>query len=159
MAGMTGCKSVPSIRVPEPAKPSPSPAAVVAAPIDPGFAPEVLPKSTPTTTPAPTPTPSPALAAVQVTPPLPEGEFAILVESVPTGAMIVVNGIPVGRAPRRVVLPGTAQGFSRGTVSIKARFVAANSTQQSSTTEEEFTPLDRLPPGLVFTPDRVQRKR
>lgn len=52
----------------------------------------------------------------------------------------------------------TAQGFSRGTVSIKARFVAEDSSQTSTTIEEELTPLDKLPTALIFTPDRVQRK-
>lgn len=86
------------------------------------------------------------------------GEFAILVESQPSGAMIVVNGIPVGRTPRKIILPGTSQGFSRGTVSIKARFVASSSTEQSATIEEEFTPLDRLPVSLLFTPEKAQRR-
>lgn len=86
------------------------------------------------------------------------GEFVILVESQPSGAMIVVNGIPVGRTPRKIILPGTSQGFSRGTVSIKARFVASSSAEQSATIEEEFTPLDRLPVSLLFTPEKAQRR-
>ncbi len=90
--------------------------------------------------------------------PLVTGDYAILVESQPSGAMIVVNGIPVGRTPRKITLPGTPQGFSRGTVSIKARFVASSSAEQSATIEEEFTPLDRLPVGLLFTPEKAQRR-
>lgn len=86
------------------------------------------------------------------------GEFTILVESQPTGAMIVVNGIPVGRAPRKITLSGTPQGFSRETVSIKARFVASSRDEQSITIEEELTPLDRLPVILHFTPEKAQRR-
>jgi len=113
----------------------------------------VKPKIAPTPTPTPTPTPSAASAAV-----LSQGEFAMLVESTPAGAMVALNGVPIGRTPRRIVLPVTAQGFSRGTVSIKARFVAEDSSQTSTTIEEELTPLDKLPTTLIFTPDRVQRK-
>jgi hypothetical protein len=95
----------------------------------------------------------------QSIPAIAEGQFVIVVESDPTGATIVVDGKPVGRAPRRLVLPVTPQGFSRETVSIKARFVAETSAQQSMTTEVELTPLDRLPSVLVFTREKVLRKR
>jgi len=88
-----------------------------------------------------------------------EGEASVLVESEPHGATIVVNGIPLGKSPRRIMLPITPQGFVRETVSIKARFVAETSSQQSSTIEFELTPLDRMPSGLVFTPEKVVRKR
>lgn len=92
-------------------------------------------------------------------PVVPEGEVAVLVESDPPGAMVVVNGVPVGRAPRTVVLPVTAQGFARNAISIKVRFVAEESGQQSQTTEALLTPLDKMPACLVFTPSKVQRKR
>lgn len=97
--------------------------------------------------------------AVESTPLPLEGEMAVMVETDPTGATIVVNGLPVGRAPRKVFLPVTAQGFAKSTFTIKARFVAESSAEHSTTTEVELTPLDRLPSGLLFTRERVVRKR
>lgn len=104
----------------------------------------------------PPPTQRPATESV---PAIAEGQFVIAVESDPVGATIVVDGKPVGRAPRKLVLAVTPQGFSRETVVIKARFVAETSAQQSMTTEVELTPLDRLPSVLVFTREKVLRKR
>lgn len=91
-------------------------------------------------------------------PRVPEGEYGVLVETEPAGAIIVVNGIPVGRSPRRVLLPGTPQGFSRVPVNIKARFLATTTAEESRTVELDFTPLDKLPGRLVFTPNGVSRR-
>lgn len=88
---------------------------------------------------------------------LPEGEFALLVESVPTGGTVVVNGIPVGRAPQRVVLPGSVHGFFRYDVSLKVRFIATDATHTSQTVEELLTPLDRIPAVVRFTPNGATR--
>jgi hypothetical protein len=91
---------------------------------------------------------------------LPEGEFSVLVDSEPDGGMIVVNGIPIGKAPQRVVLPGTPRGFFRDPVSLKVRFIAADSNQSSQTVEEMLTPLDRIPAEVRFSrsgPSRVPR--
>ncbi len=52
-------------------------------------------------------------------------EQMILVESVPAGAIIVVAGRPVGKAPLRLAVPATVQGFFLNDVEIRARFVAA----------------------------------
>jgi hypothetical protein len=91
---------------------------------------------------------------------LPEGEFSVLVDSEPDGGMIVVNGIPIGKAPQRVVLPGTPRGFFRDQVSLKVRFIAADSNQASQTVEEMLTPLDRIPAEVRFSrsgPSRIAR--
>lgn len=157
LMGLVGCATSPGVRQPEPTRPiaapvpaSPAIAADVPAPT------RVVPPVRVAPTPAPVPTPPPVAEPPEV---VPEGEISVLVESEPPGATIVVNGIPVGKAPKKVMLPITPQGFVRETVSIKARFVAETSAQQSSTIEFELTPLDRMPSGLVFTPERVVRKR
>ena len=67
------------------------------------------------------------------------------------GGIVVVDGVPVGRAPQHVVVPGTARGFFRDQVSIKVRFVAADSDHTSQTIEEELTPLDKIPASIRFT--------
>lgn len=88
---------------------------------------------------------------------LPPGEYAILVESVPDGATVVVNGIPVGKAPQRILLPGTQRGFFRDQVSLKVRFIAVDAAHPSQTVEELLTPLDRIPAGVRFTPAGASR--
>lgn len=95
----------------------------------------------------------------EIAPPtLAPGEFLIFLESNPAGAVVVVNGIPSGRTPRKITLHGTGQGFARANISIKVRFLATNATEHSITVEELFTPLDRLPRGIMFTPDGAQRR-
>ena len=64
----------------------------------------------------------------------------------------MVNGVPVGRTPQRVVLSGTARGFSRDAVSIKVRFVATDTNHTSQTIEEQVTLLDKIPASIHFTP-------
>ena len=90
-------------------------------------------------------------------PALPVGEYPVLIESEPLGATVVVNNIPIGKTPQRVVLPGTPRGFFRDQVSLKVRFVAADATQSSSTIEELMTPLDRIPAVVKFTPAGANR--
>lgn len=135
----------------------PPPAAVV----------EPEPEPAPVVTPTPTPTPTPpAPPPRRLQPPVPPtaepavpvGESSVLVESDPSGAMVVVNGVPVGRTPKRLNLPVSPQGFSRETVSIKVRFIGEGQGEQSQTVEEVLTPLDRLPSAMHFAPGRVQRK-
>ena len=156
LMSLLGCASSPAVRPPTAIKsvgapvPASSPIVAVAPPPEDVAAPIQA-----------VPTPVPITPPPVAEPPdlVPEGEMSVLVESEPHGATIVVNGIPVGKAPKKVMLPVTPQGFVRDTVSIKARFVAETSSQRSSTIEFELTPLDRMPSGLVFTPDRVVRKR
>jgi hypothetical protein len=83
----------------------------------------------------------------------------MLVESAPAGAVIVVDGRPVGRAPLRLDVPITPQGFFRADMEIRARFVARDATEVSRTVVEEFNLRERVPPGLRFTPDGAQRLR
>jgi len=93
--------------------------------------------------------------------PLAEGEFRLLIESTPSDAMVVVNGIPVGRTPRTIELAGTKHGFFRDQVSLKVRFISTDSTHPSQTVEEMLTQLDKIPAVVRFTPagaTRVSRK-
>ena len=85
------------------------------------------------------------------------GEYEVWVDSDPAGGIVVVNGVPVGRAPQRVVLAGSARGFFRDDVSIKMRFVATDTDHTSQTVEEQLTPLDRIPARLHFTAAGVTR--
>jgi len=85
------------------------------------------------------------------------GEYEVWVESEPVGGIVVVNGVPVGRAPQRVVLAGSARGFFRDDVQIKMRFVATDTDHTSQTIEELLTPLDKIPARLHFTTQGVTR--
>jgi len=108
----------------------------------------------PATGPASSPEPTP-LSTKKGT--LPAGEYAVLVESVPDGAIVVVNGIPVGKAPQRILLPGTQRGFFRDQVSLKVRFIGSDAAHPSQTVEELLTPLDRIPTAVRFTPTGATR--
>jgi len=79
------------------------------------------------------------------------------VESDPTGATIVVNGRPVGKAPLELCLPATPQGFFRDYVEIRARFIANNESEESQTDIEEFSPREKVPSVLHFTPAGSRR--
>jgi len=85
------------------------------------------------------------------------GDYAVAIESEPAGGIVVINGVPLGRTPQRVVLSGTARGFFREPVSIKVRFVAADTEHTSQTIEEQLTPLDKIPAGIRFTPAGASR--
>jgi hypothetical protein len=100
-------------------------------------------------------------ATTPAEPPLAEGEFRLQIESTPSDAMVVVNGIPVGRTPRTIELAGTKHGFFRDQVSVKVRFISTDAAHPSKTVEEMLTPLDRIPAVVKFTPagaTRVARK-
>ena len=108
----------------------------------------------------------PALPVVRlpVTSPItPSGETSpvpeqmMLVESVPPGAIIVVDGRPVGKAPLRLAVPATEQGFFLNEVEIRARFVATDANEVSRTAVEEFTLREKVPAALHFTPEGAQR--
>jgi hypothetical protein len=88
---------------------------------------------------------------------LPAAKQIMLVESVPPGAIIVVNGRPVGKAPVRIAVPATPQGFFPDDMEIRARFVARDETEVSRTATEDFTPREKVPAVLHFTPDGAQR--
>ncbi|MDD2764427.1 MAG: PEGA domain-containing protein [Opitutaceae bacterium] len=87
----------------------------------------------------------------------PVSKLTLLVESAPPGAIIVVDGRPVGKAPVRITVPATPLGFFRDYVEIRARFVAADATEVTHTTLEEFTPREKVPAVLRFTPEGAQR--
>ena len=70
---------------------------------------------------------------------------------------MVVNGVPVGRTPQRIVLAGTSHGFFREAISIKVRFVAADTDHTSQTVEEPLTPLDKIPASIHFKSDGATR--
>jgi hypothetical protein len=88
---------------------------------------------------------------IPTVPALKEGEYALMVESEPTGATVVVNGTPCGKTPCRVVVQANGRGFLREQVSIKVRFIAANEGQSSQTVEEVLTTLDKVPTEIRFT--------
>lgn len=113
-------------------------------------------KSVPSTQPGPAPA-QPSSTVTTVNTPFPPGEYAVLVESVPDGGIVVVNGIPVGKAPQRILLPGTPHGFFRDQVSLKVRFIAMDTAHPSQTVEELLTPLDKIPAGVKFTPAGATR--
>lgn len=116
----------------------------------PGHGASSAPSASPTD--APTPVTSAPNAHV-----LPADEYSVLVESVPDGATVVVNGIPVGKAPRRILLPGTSRGFFRDPNSLKVRFIGTDAAHPSQTVEELLTPLDRIPTAIRFTPTGATR--
>jgi hypothetical protein len=116
------------------------------------------------TAPVPTPALPPAAPATPTAPPVAApsgaeiaGELTMLVESAPPGAIIVVDGRPVGKAPVRVNLPATPLGFFQNYVEVRARFVATDETQVSRTAVEDFSPREKVPAVLHFTPDGAKR--
>jgi hypothetical protein len=101
---------------------------------------------------APAPAQKSAPRAAEPEQKLNAGEYAVWVDSDPDGGIVVVNGVPVGRAPQRVVILGSSRGFFRDGVSIKMRFVATDTSHTSQTVEEQLTPLDKIPARIRFTP-------
>lgn len=107
---------------------------------------------------------TPPPAVVQVSPPTvpagtlsPPAELMLFVESTPPGATIVMDGRPMGKAPLHLSIPATPLGFFRDYVELRARFIAADETEVSRTATEEFTPREKVPAVLQFTPDGAQR--
>lgn len=86
-----------------------------------------------------------------------EGKYRVTIVSEPVGAMVVVEGIPVGDTPRQVILPGTEQGFLKRPVSVRVRFVAGSAATASKTVEVRLTPLERMPRRIEFTPEGARR--
>lgn len=79
------------------------------------------------------------------------------IESDPPGAVIVVNGRPVGKAPVSLAVKATPQGFFEDYLDVRARFVATSADETSHTVEQEFTPREKVPALLRFTPGGVER--
>ena len=104
------------------------------------------------------PAPTKPRVAAPETGTLKAGEVALMVESEPSGATVVVNGKPCGKTPCRVVVRANRRGFLREQVSIKVRFIATTSAQSSRTVEDVLTTLDKVPAAIRFTvegPTRV----
>lgn len=89
----------------------------------------------------------------------PAGFYFLEVESDPPGCTVVVDGMPVGKAPLRLTLPGTDRGFFREEVSIRVRFIAEGAGRPSASIEEKLSPTDRIPARIVFTPAGARRVR
>lgn len=83
---------------------------------------------------------------------------SIEITSEPTGARILVNNQPMGRAPLHVTLKITPQGFCTEYTTIKARFVAEDASQVSHAVEVELDPRTKAPAALLFTAQGVQRR-
>jgi len=84
-------------------------------------------------------------------------QLEVLVESEPVGGIVVLNGVPIGHAPQRVKVTGTSHGFCREEISLKVRFLAADTDHVSQTIEAVFTPLDKIPASVHFTPTGAVR--
>lgn len=136
-----GCARVPTVRAPSPDS-GPAPAAAMR----PSVAPAAVNANE-----------SGTMKASANAPVNPSNEMAIEVTSEPAGAIILVNDRPSGRAPLRVAVKTTPQGFCADYLTIKARFVASDASQVSQTTEADLTPREKAPKELVFTPQGVQR--
>jgi len=85
------------------------------------------------------------------------GEKVIVIESLPSGATVVVDGVPVGRTPFSVRVAGTPRGFFRAQTIIRVRFIAADARETSATVDEVFAPTDRIPSRVVFSPEGARR--
>jgi hypothetical protein len=111
--------------------------------------------------PAPPPVPPPAPLSV-ASPPAskpapPKDEFVMSIDSDPSGAIIVVNGIPVGKAPLQLKVKTALQGFFRDYITVKARFLATSADETSITVEDDCTPRDKIPDKIIFTPQGSRR--
>ena len=73
------------------------------------------------------------------------------------GATVVVDGRPMGKTPLHLDVPATTLGFFRDYVEIRARFIADNKAEVSRTATEEFSPREKVPAVLHFTPTGAQR--
>jgi hypothetical protein len=128
--------------------------------LSPQAAPAAVPENKPRA-PAPKPAAAPSAAsppAAVLTPVLPKDEFAMAIDSEPSGATIVVNGIPIGKAPLQLKVKTTLQGFFRDYLTVKARFLATNSDETSITVEDDCTPREKIPGKIMFTPQGAQRQ-
>lgn len=87
----------------------------------------------------------------------PEAEIRVVIESVPSGATVVVNGRPAGRTPFALTVAGTPRGFFREEQAVRVRFIATQASELSATVEEVFGPTDRIPERVIFTPQGARR--
>jgi hypothetical protein len=80
------------------------------------------------------------------------------IDSDPSGAIVVVNGIPIGKAPLQLKVKITLQGFFRDYLTIKVRFLAMSAEETSLTVEDDCTPREKIPGKITFTPQGAQRQ-
>jgi hypothetical protein len=144
---LSGCVTAPKSVPPPP--PNLSPQATPAA------APKTKPPAPP---PKPPPVPTSVVSPPASTPALPKDEFVMAIDSDPSGAIIVVNGIPIGKAPLQLKVKTTLQGFFRDYLTIKARFLATSAEETSLTVEDDCTPREKIPGKIIFTPQGAQRQ-
>jgi hypothetical protein len=145
----TAPKSVPSPPPVIPPQPRPVPAAPVAKPPPPPPPPPLSPSAPAKAVSAPVAVAPPALA---------KDETIMTIDSDPAGAIIVVDDIPIGKAPQRLKVKTALHGFFRDYMTVKARFLAASLTEASHTVEEDCTPLEKIPGKIVFTLQGAQRR-
>ena len=149
-----GCTTARRTTAPAPVTPAamPAPAAetVPAAPPGPATPAGATPAPVPN---APATPPAPSVAPTAEA----GGALELLVESAPSGAIIVLDGVPVGRAPLHLQIAATPLGFFQDYREILARFVATDEEQVTHSAVEEFTPREKVPAVLRFTPDGAER--
>ena len=146
-----GCTTASRTRAPAPAGPAVTPAhPAEAAPVPAAPTAPMAPSAAPVAPVTPAPAAPPGGAAAV-------GTLDLLVESAPTGAIIVLDGVPVGRAPLHLQIAATPLGFFQDYREIRARFVASDEEQVTRSSIEEFTPREKVPAVLRFTADGAQR--
>lgn len=149
----SGCTTATRTHAPAPAAPAVTPARPT----------EVAPA--PPRSAAPSEATAPAPAAPATAPAAgvaPSGEAAagtldLVVDSAPPGAIIVLDGVPVGKAPLHLQIAATPLGYFRDYVEIRARFVATDEEEVTRSSVEEYTPREKIPAMVRFTPDGAQR--
>ena len=81
------------------------------------------------------------------------GMARVWIESRPAGAQIAIDGRVVGHAPLAITVPVTRHGFFPDRLVITARFLAEDQSYGPLGVRAGFGPLDKVPAGVVFTPD------
>src|SRR5580700_8780110 len=145
---LSGCATAPKSVPPPPPHVSPQ--------VVPFPAPETKPPALPPAAPPAPPRAAPAPASI---PGPPKSEFVMSIDSEPAGAIIVVNDIPIGKAPLQLKVKTSLQGFFHDYMTVKARFLATSSAETSISVEEDCTPLERIPGEIIFTPQGAQRRQ
>jgi hypothetical protein len=153
-AGCTTAKPAPTeggpVAVLAPSSPAPAEVEQEPQPI------AMKPGPTPSKPPAVTKTATSPVTPVMPVPQLPE-HLRIRIESNPAGAMIVVDGRPLGRTPVDLRVDSANNGFFKAPMTIRARFVASDAASESISVDERLGPLERVPLALVFSREGVQR--
>lgn len=83
--------------------------------------------------------------------------WTVRIVSQPEGAIVLVDGRPVGRTPHELQVMASGQGFFREPLAVRVRFLANSPGGESVTVQENFTTLERVPATILFTPQGAQR--